>query len=141
VRDESGNEAEQKAANFTTNKDETAPKIDQVRIESALAQNDKVQTIISWTTDEDATTKVVYREGKDGEDMDIPTGDGVSQAHISVITNFKSGVIYFFNVKSTDKYGNEAISDTYATLTPKKKENIIQIIVNNFQEIFKWTNV
>ncbi|EKE10616.1 MAG: PKD protein, partial [uncultured bacterium] len=141
VRDDSGNEAEQEGASFSTNKDETHPKIDQVRVESALAQNDKVQTIISWTTDEDATTKVIYREGKNGENMDLPTSDGIAQSHIAVITNFKPGVIYFFNVKSMDKYGNEAISETYATLTPKKKENIIQIIINNFQEIFKWTNV
>lgn len=37
--------------------------------------------------------------------------------------------------------GNEAISDSYATLAPKKKENIIQIIINNFQAIFHWVKV
>ncbi|MFA5942796.1 MAG: fibronectin type III domain-containing protein, partial [Candidatus Paceibacterota bacterium] len=141
VRDEAGNEAVQDAPNFSTKKDETAPKIDQVRVESALAQNDKVQAIISWTTDEDATTRVIYREGKNGEDNELGSDGGFSKTHTSVVTNFKPGVIYFFNVKSTDKYGNETASDTYATLTPKKKENIIQIIINNFQEIFKWTNV
>jgi hypothetical protein len=33
---------------------------------------------------------------------------------------------------------NQATSTDFALLTPKKKENIIQIIVGNFQDIFGW---
>jgi hypothetical protein len=57
---------------------------------------------------------------------------------VAVITVFKPGMVYYFKVKSTDASGNLATSTDFALLTPKKKENIIQIIVGNFQDIFGW---
>jgi hypothetical protein len=58
--------------------------------------------------------------------------------HIAVITAFKSGVVYYFQVKSTDESENTATSSDFALLTPKVKENIVQIIIGNFQDIFSW---
>lgn len=43
-----------------------------------------------------------------------------------------------FNAISIDAAGNEARSTDFVLLTPKRKENIIQIIGNNFQDIFGW---
>ena len=138
VRDEDGNETEEVFQNFTTSTDENAPKIEQVRTDSALAQNDKVQAIISWKTDENADTKLVYKEGKAGKETEVNVSDVMTTSHIAVITTFKPGAVYYFNVKSIDAAGNEAKSNDFALLTPKRKENIIQIIVNNFQDIFGW---
>jgi hypothetical protein len=104
-----------------------------------LAQNDKVQTIISWKTDEQAYHKsVLYREGRNGEEKELKVSDNLTNAHIAVITTFKTGSVYTFKVKSSDASGNEALSGQYSLLTPRRKENIIQIITNNFQEIFGW---
>jgi len=139
VSDSTGNEAEQVIGDFSTKKDENPPRIEQVKTDNALTQNEKVQTIINWSTDEEATTKIVYKEGGSGQESDVPISDDFTRKHTAIITMFKPGMVYHFNVKSTDKYGNESVSDTFATLTPRKKENIIQIIINNFQEIFKWT--
>jgi alpha-tubulin suppressor-like RCC1 family protein/phosphodiesterase/alkaline phosphatase D-like protein len=140
AKDEGGNSSELVGPNFTTGKDESAPEIDQVHTDSALAQNDKVQSIISWVTNENATTSIVYREGKNGEPMEIAVSDAYTKNHLAVVTAFKSGTVYNFNVKSVDASGNEGISNDFAMLTPKKKENIIQIIVNNFQDIFHWAS-
>jgi chitodextrinase len=127
------------APSFTTGKDENPPKIDQVRTDSALAQNNKVQTIISWITDEPATTQLTYQEGRNGEKKDLNFGNGqFTTNHVAVITSFKSGVVYYFQVKSTDQAGNTGSSSDFALLTPKQKENIIQIIINNFTDIFGW---
>lgn len=138
VRDADGNEAEEIGKEFTVGKDINAPKIDQVKTDSALAQNDKVQTIISWTTDEPSTTAIIYQEGKTGEEKEVKINNSLTNSHVAVITTFKSGVVYYFKVKSVDQSGNEAVSNDFALLTPKKKENIIQIIIGNFQDIFGW---
>ncbi|NTV40959.1 MAG: hypothetical protein HGA61_01670 [Candidatus Moranbacteria bacterium] len=141
AKDESGNAAELAGPNFTIGKDTTPPVIDQIHTDSALAQNDKVQSIISWTTNENATTAIIYKEGKNGDEKEINIGDAYAKNHLAVMTVFKPGVVYFFRVKSIDATGNNGISNDFALLTPKKRENIIQIIINNFQEIFHWANM
>jgi hypothetical protein len=141
VTDENGNETEESFPNFTTTKDENPPKIDMVKTDLALAQNDKVQSIISWTTNEPATTTVLYKEGRNAEPKEVEISKALTSNHIAVLTTFKSGTVYFFNVKSIDAAGNEAISSDFALLTPKRKENIIQIIISNFTEIFGWARM
>jgi len=141
VSDEEGNQATSEEKEFTTEKDETAPEITQIKTDGAITQNDKVQMIISWTTNEPATTVLNYQEGAKGEQNEILVSDAYTQSHIVVSTIFKSGTVYHFKVKSVDEAGNEAISKDYALLTPRKKENIVQIIVNNFQDIFGWAKM
>ena len=138
VADESGTETEETFTNFTTTKDENPPKIDMVKTDTALTQNDKVQAIISWSTDELATGKIVYKEGKAGEEKTFNVNDSPTFSHIGVVTSFKPGTVYYFKVKSTDIANNEATSTDFAVLTPKKRQNIIQIIIGNFTDIFGW---
>ncbi|MEI7620912.1 MAG: fibronectin type III domain-containing protein [Candidatus Moraniibacteriota bacterium] len=141
AKDESGNAAELAGQNFTVGKDTASPVIDQIRTDSALAQNDKVQSIISWTTNENATTTIIFKEGKNGDEKELVLNENHSKNHLAVMTVFKPGVVYFFRAKSVDATGNEGYSSDFALLTPKKKENIIQVIVNNFQDIFHWANM
>ncbi len=141
ITDEQGNQTTSEEKTFTTGKDENPPEIIQVKTDSALAQNDKVQSIISWSTSEPATTSFVYKEGLSGEEKEIIVSEAYSQNHIVVSTIFKTGTVYHFKVKSVDQSGNETISSDFALLTPKKKENIVQIIVTNFQDIFGWAGV
>ena len=138
VVDEQGNQTVSDENTFITNKDENPPKIENVRTDSALTQNNKVQTIISWKTDEQATSILSYREGRIGEEKEFSNTDSLFTNHVIVMTSFKSGTVYNFRVKSTDAAGNESISGYFSFLTPRVKENIIQIITNNFMEIFGW---
>lgn len=141
VRDQDGNETTQEGQQFTTGKDETAPKIDQVRTDSALAQNDKVQSIISWNTDEPSTTALVYQEGRSGEKREVIVNSNLTLNHVAVITTFKPGIVYYFKAKSVDQSENIGESTEYALLTPKTKQNIIQVIIMEFQGIFGWANM
>ncbi len=141
VADEQGNQTTGEAKEFTTSKDETAPVIDQVKNDSALTQNDKVQTIISWMTDEPATTSITFREGISGEEKTIDSSSAYTGNHIIVITTFKPGTVYYFKTKSVDQAGNETITQDFALLTPRKKENVVQMIINNFTDIFGWAKL
>jgi hypothetical protein len=139
VRDEQATESTEKANDFTTLKDENPPKIDNVKTDSALTQSDKVQTIISWKTDEQASSSILYKEGRGGEEKEFKISDNFVTSHVGVLTIFKPGAVYNFRVKSVDQSGNEAFSNDFALLTPKRRENIIQIIIGNFTDIFGWT--
>lgn len=138
VRDESGNETEKEGGNFTTDKDTAPPQLSEVKTNAALTQNDKVQTIISWDTDEPSSTIIIYRQGAGGEDQELTIDDNLTNHHVAVITSFKPGEVYNFRVKSADQSGNAAISEEYAFLAPRQKENVVQFIVSIFQDIFKW---
>ncbi|MDD5397225.1 MAG: fibronectin type III domain-containing protein [Candidatus Moranbacteria bacterium] len=140
VRDEQGTESTMKAPDLTTGQDTTPPEIVNVKTDSALTQSDKVQTIISWKTNEQATTSILYKEGMNGEEKELKISDNPTISHIVVITIFKPGTVYDFMVKSVDASGNESISNNFALLTPKKKENIIQIIIGDFAGIFGWVH-
>lgn len=138
VRDEQGTESTLKAPDLTTGQDQQPPKIENIKTDSALTQNDKVQAIISWKTDEQATSSILYKEGRNGKEKEFKITDNITTGHIGVITIFKPGTVYNFKVKSIDASGNEAVSSDFALLTPKKRQNIIQIIIGNFTEIFGW---
>lgn len=138
VRDEEGNETEEESKSFTTSRDENPPQIDQVRTDMALTQLDKVQAIISWVTDEPATTSFIYKEKAQGNEKEIVINENLTLGHTTVITTFKPGTVYYFKAKSVDQNKNEAVSKEFAMLTPRKKENVVQIIINNFQDIFRW---
>ncbi len=137
--DTEGNQSEQSGPSFTTGKDENPPKIDKVKTDSALTQSDKVQTIISWVTDELSSTVLLYKEGRNAEEKELKISDLPATNHIAVVTIFKSGVVYYFRVRSTDESGNMTTSGEYALLTPKRKDNIVQVIITNFEDIFRWT--
>ena len=139
AKDDQGSEGKIDAPDFTTGKDVTPPQIDNVHTDSALTQTGNVQTIITWKTDEQATSSLVYREGRNGEEKEYQINDILSTNHVIVVTSFKPGTVYNFRVKSIDASNNMAISEYFSFLTPKMRENIIQIITNNFLNIFSWT--
>jgi ABC-type uncharacterized transport system substrate-binding protein len=138
AQDESGNSSQNSEKTFETKSDDTAPVINQIRTDVALTQNNKVQALISWTTDELATSSILYREGQYGEEKELVVNKELSQNHISVITSFKPGNVYYFRVKVKDDFSNEFISKDYMALTPKQTANIVEVIVGNFKDIFSW---
>ncbi|MDD2766713.1 MAG: beta-propeller fold lactonase family protein [Candidatus Moranbacteria bacterium] len=136
--DEAGNKVTQDAKNFTTSQDTTAPEIDQLKTDMALAQDGKVQAIVSWYTDEPATTSIAYKEGSNGEEKTIDMPTDPSTSHVIVLTSFKIGSVYFLKAKSIDKAGNESISREKMIITPQQTENVVQMIIGNFNDMFGW---
>lgn len=105
--------------------------------ESSLYSNEKVQSIISWYTNKPADSKVIYKEGKGGEEKEVSFGNKLSTEHMAVFTQFKPGMVYYFKVKSTDENGETAVSEEFSLLTPNGKEGIIRIIKNNIKQIIR----
>ncbi|MDI6603230.1 MAG: fibronectin type III domain-containing protein, partial [Patescibacteria group bacterium] len=139
--DELGNKVVSPTLTFSTGEDIIPPEITQVRTDTALSpRGDRVQTIISWRTNEPASSQVFYQEGiAPVEKMEsTPLDKTLVTRHIVVITTFKPGTVYKFYVQSADAAGNLSQSTDYTVLTPHRRESVIRIIIKNFEETFGW---
>ncbi len=141
-KDEFNNEVASLPITFSTTLDQIAPSISKLSSESTLypGKDSKVQTIISWETDEPATSQVFYQEGLSSNNtVALPIDSSLNTKHIVVVTKFKPGTVYKYWVESKDLAGNLGKSEQFSVLTPQEKQTIVDIIINNFQSVFGWT--
>jgi len=139
--DEKGNEAVSSMIPFSTSISKNPPIISSIRIATALIPGriERVQAIITWRTDKPATSRVYYQEGlaRKGElPLKTPLDKKLVLDHIVVTTSFKPGKVYQFKVESIDSFGNRTLSKPYVILTPQPKQNVITLIIKNFEETF-----
>ncbi len=145
-KDTSDKVVKQVIDNFFTNKIGVAPAINQVQTISAISpgKNIKIQTVISWLTNEPATTRVYYKKGvaKKGDKLIQKTelDQNYSKKHVVVITKFAPGSIYSFQTESINYNGKISLSKIYTILTPSQEDSVFQVIVKNFQGMFGWIN-
>lgn len=150
-KDENGKEVKSQEFGFRTLLDDKAPLIDFVKTEMALISKGEtavVQAIVSWKTDEPASTELFYVEGANREITASTTAavavkgeDILSTKHVLVITDFKPGTIYTFRAKSIDSAGNISYSKDSTVLTPNRSDSIFQVIVKTFEDTFGWMKV
>jgi hypothetical protein len=141
--DEQGNKAQSKPFFVSTSKDTTPPVISKVSSDSTLypGKDTRVQTIVSWDTDEPSTSHVFFQEGlaKDAPQVDVPEDSTMVTAHTVVITKFRPATVYKFHVESSDPSGNKAKSNDFLILTPQQKASVLDVIIGNFEQVFGWT--
>ncbi|MEK9147870.1 MAG: fibronectin type III domain-containing protein, partial [Patescibacteria group bacterium] len=127
-----------------TGRDVIAPTVSALKIESALfpGRTDLVQTAISWTTDEPATSIVEFQQGA------TRTGDTLEQKeevpgvlntrHSIVLTKFRPGGIYQVRAVSRDEAGNEGSSPVRMIVTPRETKSIFDVVIRNFEDTFQF---
>jgi hypothetical protein len=129
---------------FSTTADKTAPEFITVQTESALAQGkeQRVQTVITWTTSEPTIGQLSYQTGVNASDEALvekfTPETTYSKKHMALITKFQPGQIYTFRIAIEDYSGNKNISKAYTILAPRQKESVFQLILKNFEDIFGW---
>ncbi|MEI8361296.1 MAG: hypothetical protein WCG01_04155, partial [bacterium] len=129
---------------FSTTKDDLPPEIMQIKTESALSQGKslKVQTVISWQTNEPTISQVMFGKGVIFGETDLPDAtimeSSYGRKHTAIITNFDPGSVYSFRIKATDSGNNTAISNTHTILTPQQKASVFDLIIKNFESTFGW---
>lgn len=127
---------------FLTIKDEVPPVVSKVRTESTLypGSDNKVQTIVSWETDEQAVCKFFFHQGLTAPEKvdELPIEKDFTQKHTQVTTNLLPSTVYKFWVECYDDVENKSRSNDFIILTPSREENIIDIIMKNFESTFGW---
>jgi len=131
-------------SSFSTDEDDLPPIIHQVQTKSAISpgKDVKIQTIISWLTNEPATTRIYWTKGIAGSE-DPMTDEtrldtNYAKKHVAVITKFEPGTVYTFRAEAIDSGGNITISKTYTILTPRQQESVFQVIMNNMEKREQW---
>lgn len=128
---------------FITVKDTAPPIISNVTNESTLfpGGESRIQTIIEWTTDEASYCSLSYREGiSAGVEPTVIQSEEKSyvENHVEVITDFAAATVYQFWLTCEDEAGNSVDSENFVLFTPIQEKNIIDIILENFQNTFGW---
>ena len=142
VENEFGEKAKSAPITFLTIKDEIAPVVSKVKTESTLypGSDNKVQTIVSWETDELAVCQFFFHQGLTAPDKidELPIEKDYTQRHTQVTTNLLPSTVYKFWVECYDDVENKSRSTDFIILTPSREENIIDIILKNFEGTFGW---
>lgn len=142
--DESGNIAMENIPRFSTSEEDLPPVISHIKTDSTVFVDraDKIQTIISWLTNEPASSRVYYQEGvQAGEALlkeSTQLNTSFTKEHVVVISDFVPGKVYTFRVESMDSGGNSMVSKVNTFMTAKKRESIITIILNILENTFGW---
>ena len=143
ARTQSGDEISSRPVTFVTTKDDAPPVISQVANESTLypGAEAKVQTIVSWETDEPAICQFFYGQGliiAAADEQSLAEETGPLLRHVQVVTEFLPSTVYKFWVRCRDRNDNPARSEDFVLFTPEKEKSIIDIILENFEGTFGW---
>jgi len=143
-RDKIGNEAVSDTQKLTTATDTRPPQISELHVEgsaipptASTAQESMSQLIVSWNTDEPATSQVEFGEGT-GSTYSSKTQEdaNLTYNHIVIISNLTPSKVYHLRTISKDKVGNIGNSIDTVTITPKATENALNLVISNLQEAF-----
>ncbi len=140
-----GDEVVSKEITFVTVRDVIPPVISKVSNESTLFPSDdvKIQTIVTWITDEPAYCQLFYIQGlvrDPANEGSMPKEANPLTQHTQVVVGFTPGSVYKFWVQCSDEAKNPAQSEDFVLITPIKEKNIIDLILSNFQGTFGWVN-
>jgi hypothetical protein len=143
AENQAGDRVKSPPMRFVTIKDVEPPIISKVTNESTLFPDSdaKIQTIVSWETDELTQCDFYYHEGLASTEKDtiLPRQDeGYNEKHVRVIIDFRPATVYKFWVICADSSANSARSEDFVLFTPQKEKSIIDIILENFQGTFGW---
>lgn len=142
-RDKAGNEARSDRQNFTTATDTRPPKISNVKIEGSTTKVSKgstqklAQFVISWTTDEPATSQVEFGEGT-GTSYPQKTQEESQYKvnHLVVISNIPPSRVYHMRALSKDSTDNLASSPDLVTISARGSDDALELVTTNLLETF-----
>jgi hypothetical protein len=140
---EGGDNVASNPQTFITVRDVIEPAINKVKNESTLYPSEevKIQTIISWETDEPAFCQTYYAQGlatQEGEGESLPKEPNPTTSHTQVVVGFAPATVYRFWMICDDEAGNQTRSEDFVLITPVKEKSIIDVILENFEGTFGW---
>lgn len=142
--DKFGNQAVSDIQVITTSTDTRPPAIFDITVDGeksafvTQSSESGVQLVVSWTTDEPATSQVEYGEGagnaytgKTFEDANLTT------EHIVIISNLTPSKVYHLRTISKDKVGNATNSYDIVSVTPSSSDSALELIFNSLRSVFR----
>ena len=140
-RDSLGNQATSDKQNFKTALDTRAPKISNLRVEVSIrgvGSEARGQLVVSWKTDEPATSQVSYSKGGSGDTYSSNTSEDAAllTEHVVVISDLDTSQVYHLKTVSRDKAGNTGASDDRSAIIGQPSDSVVDIILGTLEKIF-----
>lgn len=141
AEDEFGEKLGSQALSFSTFIDKTPPLISDLKTTTSIlsGKENKVQAIISWKTNKPTTSRVLYEAGV-GKGDEFKTSSVLNQSftyeHVMVVSGLQPGQVYRIRAESVDGQGEKAYSQDRTLITPRSKESIVDVIIENFEQTF-----
>ncbi len=139
--DSIGNQATSDVHTFTTATDTRPPAISNIKVEAVNpdSQDSTAQVIVSWTTDELATSQVEFGEGSSGDYSQSTQVDRtLGLKHVVIVSNLKPSGVYHLRAVSDDSSKNESQTNNIVTIAPQKSESALDIVLKGLQDIFSF---
>ncbi len=143
--DIAGNQAVSDPIKVTTSSDSRPPQILDLKSEGSSVnslestQNTLSQLIVTWNTDEPATSQVEFGEGTGGTYSQKTQEDtNLTNNHLVVISGLTPTKVYHFRAISKDSAGNQALSVDTVTITPKATEQALDLVISNLSQVFSF---
>jgi len=142
--DVAGNEAISEPQIITTAADTRPPQVSDLNVEAEiLGEGDeaKAQLIVTFKTDEVASSQIEYGEGTGTSYSQRTQEDGALKTnHLIVISGLTPAKIYHLRAVTKDAAANVGLSLDKVVVTPKATENALDLVLNNLQLTFGFLN-
>lgn len=143
-RDRLGNEAVSDLQRFTTATDTRPPEIFNLKVIGGTippvgfaAGDVKAQLIVTWDTDEPATSQVEFGQGSGNSYSQKSQYDGnLTTNHTVIISGLIPSQVYHLKAVSVDSANNTANSVDTATIAPKATRSAFDLVIKNLSEAF-----
>jgi hypothetical protein len=140
-RDEAGNLAISDRQVFKTALDTRPPKISNVTIEPSIrgvGTSARGQVIVSWKTDELASSQVAYGEGSGVKVFNTKTAEdeSLSFEHIVIVNDLPTSRVYSVQPVSFDKARNSGTGDPQSAIIGRASDDVLTLILTSLKGIF-----
>jgi hypothetical protein len=139
-KDVIGNEASFAPQTFRTATDLRPPRVQNFNVETTITgagEGARAQIVVSWDTDEPATTQVEYAQGTGAEYNNKTQEDNhLTTNHVVTIPDLMPAKIYHLRAVSKDKAGNVGYSFDSVVITPKATASALNLVVESLSKTF-----
>jgi len=143
-KDSAGNESKTETRKTKTSNDMRPPEIQNMNVEATIVgvgDSAKAQIVVSWDTDEPASTQVEYAQGTGtGYDQTTQEDSNLTTNHTVTITSLTPAKIYHLRASSKDKAGNIGQSFDTVIITPKSTKDALNLVIENLSKTFGFLN-
>ena len=140
-RDGDGNLATSERQVFKTALDTRPPKISDIQIETTIrgvGSEARGQLVVTWKTDEPATSQVAFGEGASSTSFSSLTSEDAALVteHIVIISDLSTAKVFNVQAVSKDRSGNQVKSEGQSTIVGRASDSVLSIIFNTLQQMF-----
>jgi len=139
-KDLAGNEAVYPVQKVKTATDFRAPLIENFNIETTIVgvgDEARAKLVITWDTDEPATTQIEYAQGTSGTYSQTTQEDKtLTSNHTVTVAGLVPSTIYHLRAISKDKAKNISHSEDTVIITPKSTKGALELVVENLSKSF-----